>query len=251
MDGLFNREVRILIRKELRQVTRSRAALASSVLLPVLLLLVVPMIQLTAIHFANGAKATPAPIRGLPPGLSSVSPDELYTTFLFPLLVTLGGIVVPTVAVTYSIVTERERKSLELLIALPVRVRDILVAKIAAVLMLAAALVVPLFAIDAVVLLTLGVAGPGTILLLLLVLLSALACSAGTALVLTLVARDYRAANNLNGAMMVPLLFITGAVLIGVPSPWKLLVLAGVLVLLGAAALTASVRWLTFERYLS
>ena len=252
MRGLFNREVRILIRKELRQLTRSRSAVASSVLLPILLLLILPMVQLfTATHVhLTGSAGPPSGIRAFPPGLVSSQPGEVYATLTLPIFVALGGIMVPSVTVIHSILTERDRKSLELLIALPVRVRDILVAKVSSVLIVAAVLVLPLFAIDSAVILAAGVASLSLMLLLLVLLLCALACSAGIALVVTLVARDFRGASNWNGAMFGPLLVVTVGVLVLVPSPLNLLVLGAVLLLIGGAAGLAGVRWLTFERYL-
>lgn len=250
MSRLLTIEARILFRKEVRQLLRSRGAVASSVLLPILLLLVVPMIQLASFQ-AVGSARPGLGARMVPPGLAFARPEDLYATFLLPLFLVLGGVVVPAVGITHAIVTERETRSLDLLIALPVRVRDILVAKIGAVLILSVATVLPLFAIDAAVILARHVARPMTVLLLLSVLLSALACSTGLALVLTLVARDYRTANNLNGMLLMPLLTVTVGILVGVPGSLKLAVLSLTLILMGVAAIVASVRWLTFERYLA
>ena len=50
------------------------------------------------------------------------------------LLFVLGGLLLPTLTTTYAIIAERERRSLELLISLPVSVAEVLAAKILAVL---------------------------------------------------------------------------------------------------------------------
>jgi ABC-2 type transport system permease protein len=245
--------VRVLLGKELRQITRSRAALASSTLLPLLLITVTPMGQLIAMR--NAPPEAPADIPGgaLPPGLADAiqDPDQFFIRFMLPLFIALGGLIVPSVAATYTVVAEREKRTLDLLMALPVRVVDILTAKLLAMLLLAAAVVVPLFVIDAAVLLWLGDATISDLGFLFALLLAAIACSLGVALLLALLARDFRTANNLNGVMLGPLILIVLIVLIALPHPANFAVLVTVLLTCGALAILAGLRWLTFERYLS
>ncbi len=243
-------EIRALVAKELRQVSRSRGALASATLLPILMLVVMPLGQLLPLT-SSGQVRLPT-TGGLPPGLVSTDePTQIFVQALFPLFVMLGGLIVPSVGATYTVVAERERRSLELLMALPVSVRSILTAKLLAMLVMATATVVPLFAVDAVVLLRLGAAQPAYIAMLLLELLAALWCSIGIALLLSLLARDFRTANNLNGAMIGPLILLAMAVLFGVPGSGKVLLLSAILMVAGGAALLVGLRWLTFERYLA
>src|SRR5260221_10118977 len=121
---------------------------------------------------------------------------------MLPTFVALAGIMVPSVAAVHTIVVERERRSVELLIALPVRVRDILLAKLAATLALCAAILIPLFVLDAAGLLLMDLLGAADVLLMLLVLLAALCCSISMALLVALLARDFRTANNLNGVIV-------------------------------------------------
>jgi ABC-type Na+ efflux pump permease subunit len=170
---------------------------------------------------------------------------------VFPLFVTLSGLVVPSVTAIYIIVSEREKRSLELVMALPVRVRDILAAKLAAVVLFSVAVLVPLYLVDAAVLLGLGVASLGYVILLFLVLLASLLCSVGIALLLALLARDFRTAQNINGMLEFPIILMAVVILAGVGGSARLWLLTGILLLLaGASALTA-LRWLTFERYLA
>jgi ABC-2 type transport system permease protein len=240
-----------LLRKELTQLRRSRAALASSMLVPLLLLVVVPLGQ----YFSLRSLLVDAPRLGampLPIVAILADPQALFLHLLLPLFVTLSGLAVPSVTATHAIVAERERRSLELIMALPVTVSDILVAKMLAVLLRSAAIVVPLYAVTAGVLFAQGAASGVYFLLVLAVLLAALACSTGLALLLALLARDYRTAHNVSGALSVPLIPLSVVVLLAVPGESRpLLALTCVLLLVGILALLAGLRWLTFERYLA
>lgn len=249
---MISPQLRALVGKEFRQVLRSRGALLSATLLPLLLMVVIPLAEILGTRGSTTPLNLPAN-SSFPPGLEGLTsnPAQFFIQAILPLFITLGGLIVPSISATYTVVAERERRSLELLIALPVRLQDILLAKLLAMLALAIIVVVPLFAVDAVVLLVLGTVSPGYVGLLFLVLLAALTCSVGIALLLALLARDFRTANNLNGAMLAPLIVLTLAVLLGVPGPARLLVLIAVLAAAGTGAYIIGLRWLTFERYLA
>src|SRR5688572_19183753 len=102
-------EVRVLLGKELRQIRRSRAALASSTLLPLLLITVAPMGQLLAMRSVPPEPAD-IPSGALPPGLADAvqDPTLFFVRFMLPMFMCLGGLIVPSVAATYTIVAERE-----------------------------------------------------------------------------------------------------------------------------------------------
>ncbi len=229
---------------------RSRGALLSATLLPILLMVVVPMGQLLALR----SDPTGASLRAqgsLPPGLIGVTePKDLFLLVMFPLFVTLGGLVVPSVSATYTVVSEREKRSIELLMALPVSVGEVLAAKLLATLVVAALVVLPLFALDMAVLFAVGYGSPGYTLIMLLVLLSALTCAVGVALLLALLSRDFRTANNLNGAMLGPLIMAVMAVAFAVPGELRFVALIATLLIMAAGTLFVGLRWLTFERYL-
>jgi ABC-2 type transport system permease protein len=251
--SMFRPEVRILLGKELRQVRRSRGALLSATLLPVFLMTVMPLVQLFAVQRAERIPQPTVSGGFVPPGMADAltDPARFFVQGMLPLFLTLGGLLVPSVAATYTVVAERERRTLDLLMALPVTVSDILIAKLLAMLVLAVAVVLPLFTIDVVVLLGMGLIGPVEIVLWLLLLLSSLACSVGVALLLALLARDFRTANNLNGAFLGPMILLMLAVLFLVGGPLRYLLLVVLLVSLGAVTVLVGVRWLTFERYLA
>lgn len=248
---MISEQLRALLAKELLQVRRSKGAMASATLLPILLMVVIPVSQALATRGDVGA--TNVPTSGIPPQLIELAkhPSQFFVQVMLPLYMTLGGLIVPAISATYTVVAERERRSLELIMALPVRVRDILTAKLLAMLVLALVVVLPLFVVDATIVLALGLASLPYVAMLLVVLASSLVCSIGIALLLALVARDFRTANNLNGAMIGPLILITVAIVFLVPGVLRLVVLAAVLLLGGAAAFAAGLRWLTFERYLA
>jgi ABC-2 type transport system permease protein len=250
--NLVRPEVTILLGKELRQVRRSRGAIASATLLPLFLMTLMPLGQLYFARLGGSpAESVAAPAVG-PPGMADAGndPTQLLLSIMLPMCIVLGGLIVPSVAATYTVVAEREKRTLDLLMALPVSVEDILLAKLLAMLVLAGVVVLPLFVIDMAVLIAFNLIGPLQIVLLLLLLFGALACSVGIALLLALLARDYRTANNLNGALLLPLILITATTLFLVGGPVRYVLLAVVLAGVGLLAVLAALRWLTFERYL-
>lgn len=242
-------EVQVLFWKEIRQLTRSRGAVLSSLFLPVMLLIIAAGVQLLSPRDGGGTSVVAA---GSMPGLTDLKDLQeffLYTTF--PVFYVLSGLMTPSLAATYTVVGERERGSLELLMALPVTVGEILMAKLGANLALATATVLPFFAINAGLVLTLGHAGPLYVLGALLLLLSGLAASVGVSLFLALVARDFRTSNNLSGIFVVPAMILTVACVTLVPGLARFIVLAALLLVMAAATVAFCLRWLTFERYLS
>ena len=240
--------VRALLDKELRQLGRSRGALVSGTLLPLFLLVIVPLPQLA------GLRATPTLMREgvpLPPGFSDLGdPGRLFALLLYPLFVTITGLIVPSLAATYAVVQERERRTLELLVALPVSVRQILTAKLLSLLGLGVVLVVPFFALGVTIPLILGAITAWQAILLLVLLGAALVCSTCVALVLALLAKDFRTANNLNGVLFLPIMMLTAGVLLSVPGEVKLIVLSAALLGCAGLAIVIATRWISFERYL-
>ena len=241
--------IRSLLWKETRQIGRNRTAMLTAALLPFILFLA-PIQLLVAMHFGGGPAIDQ--LRDSPlPGFADVTdPRQLLVQFFYPMLLVMGGLLLPSLTTTYAIVAERERRSLELLISLPVTVGEIIAAKLLAVLAVTALIGLPYVAIVVTLLLVLGVAGPATIPALLAPFIAAVACSTGISLLLTLLARDFRTANNLSGAFIVPALLLTVGTLGAVGGPARTYVLAVLLLALGAAAVVAALRWVSFERYL-
>lgn len=253
MRKLVTPEMRVLVAKEIRQLLRSRGALASSLILPVIFLLVVPAVQYFSFTSAAATSARgPGGIpTGAPPGIAGLKVSGLLAYYLLPMFTALAGIIMPSVTSLYTIVQERERKTLELLVALPVRLTDILYAKLGATLLVAVAVMLPLFVVQAAGVLAVGLAGPLWVLGELLLLFCAIACSICISFVLALLARDFRTSQQINGALLLPNLLLVNVVLLVFPVRIKVPLLGVLLLVLGAVTLLIAVRRLTFERYLS
>src|SRR5512132_3660662 len=242
--------IRSLLWKETRQLGRNRTAMLTAALLPFLILFLAPIQMIVGVKL--GGDRGMDQLREAPlPGFSDVSdPGQLLVQFFYPMLLVIGGLLLPSLTTTYAIVTERERRSLELLVSLPVTVGEIVTAKLLSVLVVTAMIGIPYVAVVLTLLIVLGLAGAATIPALLAPFVAAVACSTAIALLLTLLARDFRTANNLNGAFFVPALLLSIGTLAGVGGPARTYVLAGVLLALAAIALFAALRWVSFERYL-
>src|SRR5262252_3521211 len=167
----LDRSVRLLFRKEVRQFLRSRQAVLTGLLLPAMVMVVAPGVQLLSANSARARSNIPAVVPGLN-GINDVGSIFLY--FTFPLFVVLAGLMTPSLAAVHTVISERERRSIELLVALPVSVTDILTAKTVANLLVAATTLLPLFVVDAVVVLVLTHAGPLYVMAALLLVLSSL-----------------------------------------------------------------------------
>lgn len=238
--------IRSLLWKELRQVGRNRMALVTAAFLPFIILFLAPIQILLQLRLAG--------IRALPtnsfPGIDMSDPNQLALELIYPVLFVMGGLLLPTLTTTYAIVAERERKSLELLVSLPVTVSEILAAKLLMVLTVTAMVGLPYVGAVLTLLVVLGIGGVDVFPRLLAPFIAAVICSTALSLVLTLLARDFRSANNLNGVFFVPVLLLTLGTLALSPGPARTYVLALVLIGVAAVALLAAMRWITFERYL-
>lgn len=244
----MTRDIWLLVGKELRQLTRNRNAAISGVVLPFVFLIFVPLIQLGAAGGAGGGAISGTPLAGL----NSVgSTDQIFLYLVFPLFYALCGLLTPGISASYTIVAEREQHTIELLMALPVTTRQILVAKLTSNLVAAAAVSLPLFVVNAIVVHVRTGAGLGYIVSALVLLLSALACSVGIGLLLALLARDVRTAGNLTPLWLFPTMALVGLCVILVPGLWRFYVLAVLLLLALAGMLAICFRWLTFERFIA
>jgi ABC-2 type transport system permease protein len=239
--------VRALFAKELRQIRRSRAALLSATVLPFVLMVVTPGVQYWSLTMRDAAAA----LRTQEVGALGDDPKEVFSRLLLPMFIGMAGLVTPSVMAIYTVVGERERRSLDLLMALPVRPSHILIAKLLAVLVFASSILVPMFLFDVVVLMSLRVIDVGYAALLLLLLLSTIVYAVSEALLLALLARDLRTAQNLNGALLIPGVMLTVAILFGAPLDLRLPLLMVMFLALAVVMMLVGLRWLTFERYAS
>ncbi len=249
-----DRETRILLGKELRQLVASKAAVATSALLPLFMLGVIPLVMLAAASGAGGKH----PDKPLPPAMQFGVFSELQDDprrlplAMLPIMVATAALILPTMNASYLLITERERRTLELLVALPVRIDQVLKAKLIAVLAMSCVVTVPLVAIDIASFIAAGVARPSDVLGLPVLLVCVLGFSTGTALLMSLLAKDFRAANNLGGAILAPA--VIGTMLLGMTLPGGVirpLVLALLYAIAAAVVTRIALKTVTFERLLS
>ena len=251
---MIDATLRILFRKELRQLVASKSALATGAILPVVMLGLLPAV------FSFAALRAPQrpPDHPLPEGLQIGLVGELgndprtLAGAMLPLFVAMVGMTLPTMMASHLLITERERRTLELLVALPVRIEQVLLAKLLATLAVTAALTVPLLSIDLVVLPLVGSATLEQVVALPLVLASGLALSTSIALLMSLLARDFRTANNVAGAMLAPVIIFTMVGGLALPGgPVRSLAIALVYATIAALVMRYALRTVTFERLLS
>ena len=248
---MIDREVRILMRKEWRQLVHKKSALASGVILPMLMLGFIPALLTVAARAPTKSGGQPAPVSFGLIGELGEDPSKIAGAML-PFFVAMVGLIVPMMMATYLLINERERRTLELYVTLPVRIQQIVAAKLIATVLVSAAITVPFVALDMILLPILGAATFKQVALLPLLLLSSIALSTSASLLMSLLAKDFRTANNIGGALLGPMIILsllgTGLLPGGFARP---IVLSGVY--LAAAWVFARVmqKKVTVERLLS
>lgn len=248
----FRREVQLLFWKEVRQLTRNTGAMLTSVFMPTVLVVMAPVLALLASK-TPGYRNLPLPrsVANLP-GLQIVhGAQDFFLYVTLPALFVLASLLVPILAGIYTLIVERERRSLELLMALPVVVDDIVAAKLAATMVTSVALIVPMYGVDAVVIILLTPAGTAYVLGALFLILATMVAAVGGALLLALWARDLRTATQLGGMLAGTPLFLTGLCIVLAPGLGRFVVLGLLMLFLGLGALYAGINWVTFERYVA
>jgi ABC-type transport system involved in multi-copper enzyme maturation permease subunit len=237
-----------LFRKEWRQLVASKAALLSGAILPVIMLGFVPLMLASLAR--GGRPSRPLPL-GMQFGLFAElggEPRHLAGAIL-PILVSLVGLVIPTLLATHLVISEREQRTLELVVAWPVRLGDVLVAKLLATCAAAALLTLPFLALDMVVLVALSAASIEQVIGLPLVLGAALALSTVNAIAISLASKDFRTANNLGGVFIAPMLLVSVVATVVLPGGLaRALGMALVHGVLALGVLRHVTRRATFER---
>ncbi|HEX6255047.1 MAG TPA: ABC transporter permease subunit [Euzebyales bacterium] len=140
MTGSFNRSAVLAIAgRDLRVVRRSRAVLLPSVIVPVLLLLVPPLVLLTAVDAPSAlSDELRLLLARLPPDIPALPDDPaqqavlLLLVYVFAPLFLLVPILVASVTAADSVVGERERGTLDALLHSPTTDRELFVGKLLA-----------------------------------------------------------------------------------------------------------------------
>ena len=96
--------IRSLLWKETRQLGRNRTAMLTAAMLPFIILFLAPIQLLVATHLGGGPSLEE--LRGAPlPGLSDVTDsNQLLVQFFYPMLLVIGGLLLPSLTTTYAIV---------------------------------------------------------------------------------------------------------------------------------------------------
>jgi len=245
-------EVRLLFWKEVRQLTRNTAAMLSSLFMPAVLIVLAPVLALLASRTEPYRNLRVPDLTRSLPGFDLVHDGEGYFLYVtLPFLFVMAALLAPILAGIHTLIVERERRSLELLMALPVVVGDILAAKLAAILATATATIVPMFLVTAVVIVSLTGAGMAYVMGSLFLIVTTLVASVSASLLMALMARDLRGATSLGGTLSVPPLLLTGLCVVFVPGLGRFVVLGLLMLALGCGTLYGGLRWLTWERYVS
>jgi ABC-2 type transport system permease protein len=128
--------VRAVTGKELFEIRKSRVLLFTLFLPPLLLaLLPIAVMTATGAQMAASSNANAGEITrfyGLSPAFSSFTPDELAQWVLlqeFLMLYLIMPIVIPITVAAYSIIGEKHSRSLEPLLATPIRTEELLLGK--------------------------------------------------------------------------------------------------------------------------
>lgn len=232
-----------LLRKEVRQLTRSKRTVAAAALVPALMLIFVTFGDIVTLRVGFGSK----PIYLLSPA-RAVTGTYLLRHFTLPVLITISALVTPSIVMGDVLFGERERRTLDLLVSLPVSAFDVVLAKLIAVLGFALMVTVPLFAVNVLIVSASGYGSTGQAVVLLELLFCAIGYSAASALFIALVANEARAANIVSGLMLGPVVPIEGVILTSVHGLGAVTITAVGLLVVTAGALAWSFKLLSFER---
>ncbi len=253
LGDLVGAATKRLLVKEWRQLRASGAAFWTSLLVPVFMLLLLPQSLVVLARTAASAEpegGEPIPDVGFIADIAG-DPSRLAITLL-PLFVTLASIIAPTALVTHSIVNERETRTLELLVALPVRIQQVVAAKLGCAFLFAGGLCGAFTVVLGVELLVLGLATVPEVLAMVLVSLAATGQATTASLLVALHAKDFRTANNLAGVIVAPTIFLVMGVTLATSGTLVRPLVITLLFVASAFALgRVALRSATFEKLLS
>jgi ABC-type Na+ efflux pump permease subunit len=217
-------------------------------MLPLLLLAVSPLSTLGA--FLSQSRSAAVEAQALLGVTSYTHLLDLWMYLLFPVMVAMAGVLSPSTTAMHMVVAEKDRRTLELLVMLPVSVGEILAGKLLASLVVASVSLVPLYLLDVAVMATAGVGSWTYWGAMGALLVAGIAASVGVSLLIALLARDFRTANNLNGLLSLPMVMVSGLALNNIRGIEGILVMAAVLLALALLSVAAAFKWLSFERYM-
>lgn len=222
---------------------RSKRTVLAAALVPALMLIFVTGGDIVTLRLGFGSK----PIYLLSSS-HAVSGTYLLRHFTLPVLITISALVTPSIVMGDVLFGERERRTLDLLVALPISALDVVLAKLAAVLLFALTVTIPLFAVNVVIVSVSGYGSISQTIALFELMLAAISYSATSALIIALVAGEARAANIVSGLLLGPIVPLEGLILTSTKGDIAITISAVGLGILTCGALYRSIRLLSFER---
>jgi hypothetical protein len=245
-------DVALLFSKEVRQLTRNTGVMLTSLFIPAVLVVLAPVLAILASHTPGYRNVHIPELTLRLPGFAEIgSVQDFFLLVMIPTLLVIASLLAPMLSAIQTLILERERRSLELLLELPVAVGDVLTAKLTAVVAMALATMLPMYLVDAIVLLALTPAQLPYVLAGLFLVGTTLVCAACGSLLLALLARDLRTATTQGATLAAAPLFVTALCIVFIPGVARFVVLGFLMLALGFTAVYSGIRWLTFERYVS
>ncbi len=249
---MIPREIRLLMKKEWRQLRANRVALGTSLIPPTLFLVLLPSFLISATAAAGpgtGGRRGPPIDLGLIGDLGR-DPGRV-PIYLLPFFAGMAGTILPVMLAVHAVITERETRTFELLVALPVRLFDVLAAKMLTVMLFSSVVAGTALAVPLLQLAFRGSISLPEVLALYFELFCAMAAGTTSALMVAFHARDFRTAQNVTGIYVVPFVMITVVVALVVGgSVSRPLVLGAVYALLSAVLLAHAARQSAYEKLL-
>ncbi|MCB9595300.1 MAG: YhfC family intramembrane metalloprotease [Sandaracinaceae bacterium] len=252
LGDLFGPATRRLLTKEWRQLRASGSAFWTSLLMPVFFLLAMPQSMIFTLLAAAEEESIGDPLPSFG-SLGEIGEDPTRAMMaLMPMFVTIAALVAPTALITHSIVSERETRTLELLVALPVRIQQVVAAKLACAFLFAFAVCGACTVAVGIELVALDLASIPEAMGLLVLCFAAIAQATASALFVALSAKDFRTANNLAGLLIAPAILIVIVVSMVVAGGLVRQVVIALLFAIGALAIgRVALRSATFEKLLA
>jgi ABC-2 type transport system permease protein len=245
-------QVSLLFWKEVRQLTRNTGVMLTCLFMPAVLIVLTPVLAILASHTRGYRTFTVPPLAHRLPGLAEIqTAQDEFLLVVMPTLFVIASLLAPMLAAIYTLIVERERRTLELLLALPVLVGDIVTAKLIAILATAFATMLPMFLVDAVVIVILTPTQGAYVLAALFLVASTLVAASCGSVLLALLARDVRTATTYGATMAAAPLFLTALCIVFIPGLARFVVLGFFMLALAGGAVYSGIRWLTYERYVS
>ncbi len=130
--------VRAIVTKEWLDLRRNKTVLGAFIALPVLLTAVSSVMMLTAAKALAKAEPKPSTMKSIPAHIAALTSDPREATLMMMvftglMMFSMVPVLLPSIMAAHSIVGEKQARSLEPLLATPIRTWELLVGKLVAI----------------------------------------------------------------------------------------------------------------------